>query len=105
MIIYSTDSKNIKEDLQLLQSVANQTAVALENARLYANSEKKIQELSVLNNVARVVNSTLDLDQLLEISVLPHGNYPCFCRHSSNLLRQTWIFSFQKAHRFYRRLK
>ncbi|MCJ7458262.1 MAG: GAF domain-containing protein [candidate division Zixibacteria bacterium] len=55
-----------EEDLQLLQSVANQTAVALENARLYANSEKKIQELSVLNNVARVVNSTLDLDQLLE---------------------------------------
>ena len=55
-----------EEDLQLLQSVANQTAVALENARLYANSEKKIQELSVLNNVARVVNSTLDLDQLLK---------------------------------------
>ncbi|HVP36412.1 MAG TPA: GAF domain-containing protein, partial [Terriglobales bacterium] len=55
-----------EEDLQLLQSVANQTAVALENARLYATSEKKIQELQVLNNVARVVNSTLDLDQLLE---------------------------------------
>src|SRR3990170_1095829 len=55
-----------EEDLQLLQSVANQTAVALENARLYANSEKKIQELSVLNNVAQVVNSTLDLDQLLK---------------------------------------
>lgn len=55
-----------EEDLQLLQSVANQTAVALENARLYANSEKKIKELSVLNDVARVVNSTLDLDQLLK---------------------------------------
>ncbi len=54
------------EDLQLLQSVANQTAVALENARLYANSEKKIRELSVLNEVGRVVSSTLDLDQLLE---------------------------------------
>ncbi|MCJ7498200.1 MAG: GAF domain-containing protein, partial [candidate division Zixibacteria bacterium] len=37
------------EDLQLLQSIANQAAVALENARHYANSEKKIQELSVLN--------------------------------------------------------
>ena len=55
-----------EEDLQLLQSISNQTAVALENARLYANSEKKIQELSVLNDVARVVNSTLDLDQLLK---------------------------------------
>jgi len=55
-----------EEDLQLLQSVSNQTAVALENARLYANSEKKIKELSVLNDVARVVNSTLDLDQLLK---------------------------------------
>ncbi len=54
------------EDLQLLQSIANQAAVALENARLYANSEKKIQELSVLNEVGRVVNSTLDLDRLLE---------------------------------------
>jgi two-component system NtrC family sensor kinase len=54
------------EDLQLLQSIANQAAVALENAKLYANSEKKIQELSVLNEVGRVVNSTLDLDQLLE---------------------------------------
>jgi two-component system NtrC family sensor kinase len=55
-----------EEDLQLLQSVSNQTAVSLENARLYANSEKKIKELSVLNDVARVVNSTLDLDQLLK---------------------------------------
>jgi two-component system NtrC family sensor kinase len=55
-----------EEDLQLLQSVSNQTAVALENARLYANSEKKIKELQVLNDVARVVNSTLDLDQLLK---------------------------------------
>lgn len=54
------------EDIQFLQSIANEAAIALENARLYANSEKKIQELLVLNDIGRVVNSTLDLDQLLE---------------------------------------
>ncbi|MDH4223956.1 MAG: GAF domain-containing protein, partial [candidate division Zixibacteria bacterium] len=53
------------EDIQLLQSIANQAAIALENARLYADSEQKVQELSVLNEVGRVVNSTLDFDQLL----------------------------------------
>jgi len=55
-----------EEDIQLLQSIANQAAIALENARLYANSEQKIRELSVLNEVGRVVNSTLDLNQLLK---------------------------------------
>jgi two-component system NtrC family sensor kinase len=55
-----------QDDLQLIQSIANQAAVAIENARLYQDSERKVKELSVLNQVAQAISSTLDLDVLLE---------------------------------------
>jgi len=46
-------------------AVANQLAVAIENARLYAEARGRLSELSTVIDVARVVSSTLDLEQVL----------------------------------------
>ena len=52
---------------QTLTSVANQAAVALENARLFAERERRIDEMAVLNEVGRAISSTLQLDELMDL--------------------------------------
>jgi len=52
---------------QTLTSVANQAAVALENARLFTERERRIDEMAVLNEVGRAISSTLQLDELLDL--------------------------------------
>jgi PAS domain S-box-containing protein len=47
------------------QAVANQLAVALENARLYAEARGRLSELTTVIDVARVVSSSLDLEEVL----------------------------------------
>ena len=51
----------------LLTNIANMAAVAIENARLARAQERRITELSILNEIGRAVSSTLELDQLLEV--------------------------------------
>jgi PAS domain S-box-containing protein len=54
------------DELLTLTTLANQTAVAIENARLFTLEQKKAEEFSALLDIARAVSSTLDLSQLLE---------------------------------------
>jgi len=58
---------------QILTSIANQAAVALENARLYQQTDarlhQRIVELTALNEISRTVSSILDLDQLLQMTL------------------------------------
>ncbi len=50
------------EDVQTLFAFATQAAVALENARLYAEAYEKNQRLSLLHEISMVINSSLDLN-------------------------------------------
>ncbi len=54
-------------DLQLLSGLARQVAVAIENARLFAETRRRLEELEVLNEVGRAITSTMDLDALVEL--------------------------------------
>ncbi|MBI3920837.1 MAG: GAF domain-containing protein [Armatimonadetes bacterium] len=53
------------EDLSLLQVFASQAVAAIENARLYQDAQRKIEELTTLVGVSSMITSELDLDQLL----------------------------------------
>jgi two-component system NtrC family sensor kinase len=53
-------------DQQLLQTLASQTAVALENARLYTEKEHRTNQLSILLKATQDMVSTLDMDSVLE---------------------------------------
>ncbi len=56
-----------ESDLVVLQSLANQAAIAIENARLFTEHERRIDEMAVLNEVGRAISSTLQLDELLDL--------------------------------------
>lgn len=55
----------IKEDLDLLESLAGQICLIIQNAQLVDDSKRKIEELSTLISVSTIINSTLDLKILL----------------------------------------
>ncbi len=55
-----------EDDLAVLSTVAAQAAVALENARLFRERERRIAELAALNEVGRAITSTMRLQDLLE---------------------------------------
>ncbi|MEW6007708.1 MAG: GAF domain-containing protein [bacterium] len=58
-----------KDDEELLVSIANQVGVLIENASLFHDLVRKVSEKTVLTEVARTVNSSLNIDRVLEISM------------------------------------
>lgn len=44
---------------------ANQAAIAIENVRLYTESQERNDRLTILNQITRIGTATLDLDELL----------------------------------------
>ena len=54
-----------ESDVRLLAILANQSASALNNARLYARSERRLNVLTAVSEVGRRLTSILDLDRLL----------------------------------------
>jgi signal transduction histidine kinase/GAF domain-containing protein len=53
------------QDVQLLNSIGSQLGVAIENARLYEETQRRVQELAFLNEAGRTITSSLDLEQVL----------------------------------------
>jgi signal transduction histidine kinase len=56
-----------QNDLGFLTTLANQTAIALENAQLLEATERRALQLASLNQVSRSINQTLDLDTVLQL--------------------------------------
>ena len=54
------------EQQNLLQSVADQVAGAIEKSRLLVETERRARQLTTLNEVTRQLTSTLDLEPLLK---------------------------------------
>jgi len=55
-----------EEDQTLIQQVTDQLSLALENARLFQDSQRRAQEMSALAEVGREISSTLELKAVLE---------------------------------------
>ena len=51
---------------QILASIANQAAVALENARLFAETQQRAEEQAVLNELGQALTARLDVDQVVD---------------------------------------
>lgn len=54
------------EDERFLIAVAQHVALALDNARLFAESERRTRELTLLNEISRAISASLDLDVVME---------------------------------------
>jgi len=53
-------------DLRLLQTLANSMSIALENARLYQETQRRAQEIATVAEIGREISATLDLSIVLE---------------------------------------
>ncbi len=58
-----------QEDITSLQTMTDQLANAIENARLFEQAEIRAEELTVLNEMARAYTQTLDIDRIVEASL------------------------------------
>src|SRR5206468_1042444 len=58
-----------KEEIDLLQTIANTVAGIIDKARLHREAERKLREVSALFEVSNVLTSTLDLDEVLQLVV------------------------------------
>lgn len=56
-----------EEDIALIESVASQAALALETARQYAEEQRRVAELEVVNRVSQAASQLLRLDTLLRM--------------------------------------
>jgi signal transduction histidine kinase len=54
-------------DAELLQAFAQQAAIAIENARLYAEIRQRVDELTTLNEISHTIASSLNLQETLTI--------------------------------------
>jgi PAS domain S-box-containing protein len=54
-------------DQRLLQTLADQTAVAIENARLHHEARQRVDELTTMNMISQAITSTLNLEETLTI--------------------------------------
>jgi signal transduction histidine kinase/CheY-like chemotaxis protein len=59
-------------DLDFLVSVARQTAIAIESARLYLETQRRAREMSALVDVGRDISASLDAETVLE-SIATHA--------------------------------
>ncbi len=67
MTIQSTEGAAFSdEDIAILQTMADQLAAAIENARLFEEQSGRADELTTLNQLAATVNRSHDLQELLE---------------------------------------
>lgn len=55
------------EDISLIESVAGQAALALETARQYAEEQRRVAELEVVNRISQAASQLLRLDTLLRM--------------------------------------
>jgi len=54
-------------DLDLLATLADQTAVALENASLFDRVQRRAEQLALLNEIGRAITSSVDLEPALDL--------------------------------------
>lgn len=55
-----------RQEINLAQMMANQAAIAVENARLYEDTQRQLKVSALLNEASKVINSTLDTNEILQ---------------------------------------
>jgi diguanylate cyclase (GGDEF)-like protein len=67
MAVLSTDREYIFEerDLEVMQTAAGQVSVAVENARLFAEEQRRSRQFAFLNSISKTAISSEDSEQML----------------------------------------
>ena len=86
-------------ELALMEAIGNQAGVAIENARLFEENRRRVEELSVLHDLSRAVTGQLDRAALLEALRAQLGRV-LDVRHMVVMLRADEGDDFEVALRF-----
>ena len=75
MAVQSTDQPNAYNEShrEILVAIATQTATAIRNSQMYMAVRHQTTHLSILNSILSAINSTLDLEHMLNIIVTSVG--------------------------------
>src|SRR6202022_4280447 len=67
MAVMSADREYVFEqrDLEVMQTVAGQMSVAVENARLFAEEQRRARQFAFLNSISKTAISSEDAEQML----------------------------------------
>jgi signal transduction histidine kinase/putative methionine-R-sulfoxide reductase with GAF domain len=65
-VVNKSDGVFDEQDLEMLESLAGSAAIAIENARLFDETRRRVTELSTLLDASAAVTSTLDFGDILE---------------------------------------
>jgi diguanylate cyclase (GGDEF)-like protein len=66
MYVESTQKNELQtDDVQTLQTLANQVATSLEKARLYTRTQEHLQVMTTLQSISHAVSASLELDEIL----------------------------------------
>ena len=60
-------------EIALVQTLSSQAAISIEHARLYERAQRQLQESALLNEAGNVINSTLDIQEIMQ-SLLAQAN-------------------------------
>ncbi|MDY7078117.1 MAG: GAF domain-containing protein [Chloroflexota bacterium] len=105
-ILAATKKEQISQsDQETLLTVARQSAIAIQNARLYEEAQRRARQFEALTQVGRAIGSTLDLDEVLQLilerleDVVPYDAVSLWLREGENLrIRAVRGFEFSEAH-------
>ena len=61
-----TDQIFLENELEFLESLAQQASIAVENARLFEETKRRSEELASLNEIISAASKTLDVKSILE---------------------------------------
>jgi len=64
---FQSDYRYTPEQIQVMLAIADQAAAAIERIGLYQEMKARATELATLNEVSQTINSTLDLDNVLNL--------------------------------------
>jgi putative methionine-R-sulfoxide reductase with GAF domain len=62
-----------QEDVDLLQSIANQIAVAIRNARLFSEIQERAEREALITSISRKIQDTTNIESALEVAVREIG--------------------------------
>ncbi|MEW5961163.1 MAG: GAF domain-containing protein, partial [Chloroflexota bacterium] len=92
-------------DVRLVQVIASQAAVAIENARLYEEVQQRLQQTEALGVISRSISNTLDLSRVLNLVVQSAAKTIPVATHSTLYLLDPNNQTFVPEARFSRQSK
>jgi ABC-type sugar transport system substrate-binding protein len=72
--VQDQDTNGLDEtDAELLQSIANQVASALQNAQVYQQTQQQVAREALITNINQQIQSTTDVEEALQVAVRELG--------------------------------